>query len=168
MIAFCRCRRRVLQDGMIWLVGAYFRSIRPYHSLNLLFFLAHLSRIWNSAEMDWFGRIDGWMDSAGWKDGWIWKGGWTDGWIDIDGLWSKRTHAKTYPTKTYRVLVKTYPVHQNVPKLLVKTYPIYFSLIFNIYFYFLSKKSYLHIGLERNIPNIYFRENFWYSSMILC
>ena len=77
-----------------------------------------------------------------------------------DGLWSKRTHAKTYPTQNVpsfgqnvpTLLVKTYPVHQNVPNILVKTYPTFWSkrtqyiffLIFNIYFILFCRKKVIY------------------------
>ena len=86
----------------------------------------------------------------------------------LRGLWSKRTHAKTYPTKTYPVLVKTYPLFWSKRTQSTKTYPTFWSkrtqYIFSWYsiyiFTFFVEKSDLHIGL--NVPNNYFKVNFWY------
>ena len=68
-------------------------------------------------------------------------------------FWSKRTHffGQNVPSPPKR----TQPFGQNVPN-------IFFPDIQYIFLLFLSKKSYLHIGL--NVPNIYliFKVNFWY------
>ena len=64
-------------------------------------------------------------------------------------FWSKRTHffGQNVPSPPKR----TQPFGQNVPN-------IFFPDIQYIFYFFVEKKNYLHIGL--NVPNIYFKVNF--------
>ena len=57
----------------------------------------------------------------------------------IIGCRSKRTHAKTYPTKTYPILVKTYPLFWSKRTQSTKTYPTFWSKRTQYIFFFLLR-----------------------------
>ena len=80
------------------------------------------------------------------------------------GCRSKRTHAKTYPTKTYPDLVKTYPLFWSKRTQSTKTYPTFWSkrtqYIFSWYsiyiFTFWFQKKVIICTMVKTYPAHYF------------